>query len=537
MSALTEEHFDALVEALIAGRLTSQERDELEEALRASPDRRRKYLEVMRLHRDLSTLAEEDGMAGRPTEAMNGVSSRARSRSLFASVLALVAVAAAAILVMLRQQPAEVVPRPQEGTEVPPFVAETVPSPLPVVAEAAEARVFGFGLSPKPGESLEIHRKYVLTQGQLALRFGSGARVVLTAPCSFSPSGPESLLVRSGQCSVYAPPGAEGFQVQTPAAEVVDLGTRFTVNVSVNGETDLLVVDGEATVTGTDSPSRTPLLLTAGQSVFVEADNDPRMPSASLNSLRFIETLPDRVVRYDATLSDDGYADELLSVTVQRGGREITYSRGELIRSRLTHFTAFEETAVFTTRRDETLPEGPDRLKLLDEDWSLVTGIINPRPPFREEPAGEDEPVFEIEFVTPVVNGPGPDILLFDLHLLVQDERGNIVRVASGDPSREKRILTIDRFDIDLVSPYALDLFPHKTYRSFEAVESVQDLITNRFEHGKQTHIDAKALVAGIDLSDLGYAPGESLRNLVILDAPPGEDQVDPVLIVGLPEE
>lgn len=56
------------------------------------------------------------------------------------------------------------------------------------------------------------------------------------------------------------------------------------------------------------------------------------------------------------------------------------------------------------------------------------------------------------------------------------------------------------------------------------------------FERGQQTHVDAKGLVVGIDFSDLGYEPGETFTRLTLLETGDGAT-VDPVLIVGLPEE
>lgn len=48
--------------------------------------------------------------------------------------------------------------------------------------------------------------------------------------------------------------------------------------------------------------------------------------------------------------------------------------------------------------------------------------------------------------------------------------------------------------------------------------------------------MDAKGLGVGIDFSDLGYEPGETFTRLTLLETGDGAT-VDPVLIVGLPEE
>jgi len=315
---------------------------------------------------------------------------------------------------------------------------------------------------------------------------------------------------------------------------VVDLGTRFAVDVAESGETDLFVVDGAAAFSAVDDPKGTPLLLKEGDSARIEPDQLPRVGTEPPAGLHYVENLRDRVIKYDATIRADGFADELQSVTVQRGGRVRVYARDQLTQGRLTQFVSRVNAAVCTTHQGEGLPEGPARLDLLNTDWSLVTGIINPRAPAADSGPDLNAPIFSVTFDPPVVNGPGPDVLVFDLQLLVYPKEGDLVRVVSGDPGRSG-LVEIDHFDIDLTSPYALDLVPHKTFKAQAAISSIDDLITGDFQHGRQTHVNAKGLVAGIDLSDLGYSPGESLQHLVFLET--GEPYgIDPVLIVGLPD-
>ena len=136
-----------------------------------------------------------------------------------------------------------------------------------------------------------------------------------------------------------------------------------------------------------------------------------------------------------------------------------------------------------------------------------------------------------IEFNAPIINAPGPDIVIFDLQLLVYDPKGDPLCLRSGDDRPSRPELLIEQFDIQLNSPYALDLLPHCTYRSLERTTSVDDLVHKQFMHGRQVNVDARALAVGVDLSDLGYEEGESLERLDFLPATGG---VDPVLIVGL---
>ena len=108
--------------------------------------------------------------------------------------------------------------------------------------------------------------------------------------------------------------------------------------------------------------------------------------------------------------------------------------------------------------------------------------------------------------------------------------------MSTRDASKLRRTIDIRHFAIDLTSSYALDLVPHKVYHAKEVPLTAGDLMTLEIVNGKQMHVDAKALVAGIDLSDLGYGPGESASRLMFQDTPEDKFSVDPVLIVGLPD-
>ena len=52
--------------------------------------------------------------------------------------------------------------------------------------------------------------------------------------------------LNSGLLSATVPPGSEGFEVTTPTARVVDLGTAFGVQLSDSGSSNVTVFDGES---------------------------------------------------------------------------------------------------------------------------------------------------------------------------------------------------------------------------------------------------------------------------------------------------
>lgn len=535
MDSSQNSHLHALIEAALAGCLAPHEYDQLEKALEDSAQFREEYVRAVEIHLDLHHLSRQIPAPG-SAAPLAPVVTRRRSRWRRLTTAALVCCLAISPFVILRNRsdhPAEK-NLPASASVVPHDHAASVePVAGPFVLEGAHARLFGQWHSPVSGDRFRMREVYTLTEGMLSLKFDAGATAVLQAPCVFSIQDVARLEIRSGKCSVHAPPGAEGFEVVSPSAEVVDLGTRFVVNVTDTGGTELLVVEGKATLASPRNSAELPLELTKGVAARVEPGMSPAFALRSGQQLTYQSALPDRVIRYHATRIDEQYVDELTSVVVQRDGQALEYERSDLIRSRITHFVSTANASTFCTRMGEELPEGEQRLALLDEDWSLVTGIINPR--MLADETRFDDPVLSVEFSEPIENGPGPEILLFDLQLLVYPASGDRLRIRSGDMDRSSRPdLIIDQFDIDMTSPFAFDLLPHRTYRAGPATTCLDDLLWNEFRHGHQVHVNAKAIVVGIDLSDLGYGPGEKLRHLDLMETSDSHT-IDPVLIVGLP--
>lgn len=83
-----------------------------------------------------------------------------------------------------------------------------------------------------------------LLAGEVEVTFDSGAVVTLRGPVEFQPRSAGQLLLKHGRLSATVPQPATGFTVNTPTAEVVDLGTEFDVNVKQTGESDVLVRKG-----------------------------------------------------------------------------------------------------------------------------------------------------------------------------------------------------------------------------------------------------------------------------------------------------
>lgn len=85
--------------------------------------------------------------------------------------------------------------------------------------------------------------KYRLEQGLVLLQFGGGVMVYVEAPAHFDAISNKCVELHSGRLSANVPPEGVGFTVETPEAEVIDFGTEFSVDVE-SGASEVHVFEG-----------------------------------------------------------------------------------------------------------------------------------------------------------------------------------------------------------------------------------------------------------------------------------------------------
>jgi hypothetical protein len=88
-------------------------------------------------------------------------------------------------------------------------------------------------------------RALVLPEGSVSLRLGSGVLLECEAPLMARFEHPMRLHLSRGRIDVDVGEQGFGFTVVTPAAEVVDLGTKFSVNAAASGEVKVAVFSGQ----------------------------------------------------------------------------------------------------------------------------------------------------------------------------------------------------------------------------------------------------------------------------------------------------
>jgi hypothetical protein len=139
----------------------------------------------------------------------------------------------------------------------------------------------------------EVHK---LTAGSVSLVTARGARVVIEAPAEFRFESAQRLHMKRGRLAADVPPSAKGFTVITPSGDAVDLGTRFGVDVPVDGAAEVHVFQGE--VITKPSGTRSKQSLRDGDAVTLDSGAST---ARELRSSAFIQ--PDEIRELTAGLA------------------------------------------------------------------------------------------------------------------------------------------------------------------------------------------------------------------------------------------
>lgn len=96
------------------------------------------------------------------------------------------------------------------------------------------------------GNRLISFLPYTLKSGHIELLFGTGTKVLITAPAEFEITGPNELRFTAGKLVArITTPDGKGFTVNTPDGALVDLGTLFGVEIDAAQSSSVQVFKGE----------------------------------------------------------------------------------------------------------------------------------------------------------------------------------------------------------------------------------------------------------------------------------------------------
>jgi ferric-dicitrate binding protein FerR (iron transport regulator) len=494
---VTRSELQVLIGRLLDGTISPDDHALLERVLSEDADARRTYFDAVDLDLGLRRFALVERPAAR------------RSRAPWIAAAAAVLVGLVALATLRRAEP-------------------EAPARL-----AASAGARFFGPVPGHGDPLPPGRDYALVEGRVEIAFSSGARVLLDAPAAFSVRDPLRMTLQFGRGTVQVDERSQGFTVDTPLAPVVDRGTRFSLDVGEGGETEVHVLEGAADLAGVP--------LQRGDARRMSAQG---MSAVPLDPERFPKGIPDGVVAYEATPGSD-----LIAVTVRRAGTERRYAVEALIGVDAIHYKARAGTANWAaTLKGADVPPPGRRHELLDRDRNLNTGLVNPGSAVEplatdpvmndpEDPARPNTPGLAVRFQRPVVNAPGPDVVLFEYQPVIQPELGDPFHASPLRFAPGLRTKTVRRWDLTIWSPEALTLSGFRLNSFTATPTSLSAYESAPVKRGVDFNVPSKGLAVTLDLSDLGDAPGAAVEGLFFqdcLDEAPGH-QVDFTFIGGLP--
>jgi hypothetical protein len=87
-----------------------------------------------------------------------------------------------------------------------------------------------------------------LQKGVVTIEFDCGAEVVIEAPAEFYLNSAEELTLRYGRLYARVPERSKGFTIETPIAQIIDLGTEFAVKVDYDQTCEVHMIKGNASL-------------------------------------------------------------------------------------------------------------------------------------------------------------------------------------------------------------------------------------------------------------------------------------------------
>ena len=125
-------------------------------------------------------------------------------------------------------------------------------------------------VQPTQGAALEpgILR---IAEGVAQFEFYSGAQVIVEGPAEFELISPYHTRCLQGKIRARVPKQAQGFSIQTPSFELIDLGTEFGMDVSTSGAANVRVFDGEVEL-HTENHAKQSVL--GGQAIAIDAEGN-----------------------------------------------------------------------------------------------------------------------------------------------------------------------------------------------------------------------------------------------------------------------
>ncbi|MBK1879007.1 LamG-like jellyroll fold domain-containing protein [Pelagicoccus mobilis] len=157
--------------------------------------------------------------------------------------------------------------------------------------------VSGTNIAIDQGEILRAG-EYSLAKGLAAFTLSNKVEVLLEAPAHFEIVSHDLIHLHEGKLSAHVPPEGIGFTIDTPHAQVVDHGTVFAIEVAGERQSEVHVFSGEVEVKPHDAPpEESSLTLTTSQATRIQSGITAPF-GIELDPERFLRSLDEPPLRY-----------------------------------------------------------------------------------------------------------------------------------------------------------------------------------------------------------------------------------------------
>lgn len=148
------------------------------------------------------------------------------------------------------------------------FIRLTPPksdSAVAILSDSLYAQWEDTGVPMKNGMRFVLgSRSYLLKEGFVKLLFDNNTQITIEAPAEFQILDEDLLRLKYGRVYAIVPSEAYGFQVCTPNAKIIDLGTEFGVQHNVYGNTELHVLSGKTCLISSSGNNKIDVDVLAG---------------------------------------------------------------------------------------------------------------------------------------------------------------------------------------------------------------------------------------------------------------------------------
>ncbi|MEO0454397.1 MAG: LamG-like jellyroll fold domain-containing protein [Verrucomicrobiota bacterium] len=238
---------DHLIGKLQEGDLDSDDRLLLNQLLREDPKNRQRYRSMMDLHRWLSNYHTGESHWNQMSAMLPARTSpetrgrpwyRSRQIATIGLAAALIAMVTLNVIMMGRSEPVD-------------LLSQDDLSGVAILTESV-GLVWG-DHSPEFNMNDALPRGTLeLNEGYAQIDFFSGAILTVEAPAQFELIDNDAIHISYGKMRLFVPEPAQGFRVEGPEFDTIDLGTEFAFSVDREGQSEVHVLNGEVAIHAKD---------------------------------------------------------------------------------------------------------------------------------------------------------------------------------------------------------------------------------------------------------------------------------------------